>query len=300
MSLLATPLAPDTPPCAGSLIDGDVGLSDTCHGHRPGASSIRLMCDAFLKVAQQLLRGSSRISSSVMRKPMSRHRLAAASLLVSLAFTCALAKAAPIDPSEVPAAGSALGLPGGGESLGTGPSGGSTGVTDDTVEMLLRLQKSPGADAGAQARGSSRTSEGVASRSAPAAREAPGTAAPSIGDRSDSSLLPAGVVQELKDLKESVFGSGPEGAGIDDERANLRRGSAGSDDRGAYSVPATGGATGGGTRSAGDSPRASGSGLLANPVVRFIRENRGLSIGASLGLLAAVWLTANYRSRRRR
>lgn len=43
--------------------------------------------------------------------------------------------------------------------------------------------------------------------------------------------------------------------------------------------------------------QASGPGLLAHPVIRFIRENRGFVIGSSLGLLVAVWLTANYRSR---
>lgn len=234
---------------------------------------------------------------------MSRHRVVAATALASLILVLPLAQAAPIDPSEAPSAGSTLGLPGGDDGLGAGSVGsvgGAGGANDDTVEMLLRLQQSSGLEPAAQPRASARGARGAVSQgAAPLTRETPGAAPSAAGGRSDSSLLPAGVVQELKDLKESVFGSSLDGGGIGEETAHPRRGSAENFDRGGYSDPAIGGATGGGARSAGASPRASGGGLLANPVVRFIRENRGLSIGASLGVLAAVWLTSNYRSRSR-
>lgn len=42
------------------------------------------------------------------------------------------------------------------------------------------------------------------------------------------------------------------------------------------------------------SAEPSGPGLLSHPIVRFVRENRGLVIGGSLLALAVVWLTANY------
>lgn len=40
--------------------------------------------------------------------------------------------------------------------------------------------------------------------------------------------------------------------------------------------------------------------LLSLPVIRFIRENRGLTIAVSLGILVAVWLAANDRGRAHR
>lgn len=46
--------------------------------------------------------------------------------------------------------------------------------------------------------------------------------------------------------------------------------------------------------------REPGQGLLSNPVVRYIRENRGLIVSASLAVLIAVWLTASFSMRRSR
>ena len=46
--------------------------------------------------------------------------------------------------------------------------------------------------------------------------------------------------------------------------------------------------------------RQSDPGLFHHPVIRFIRENRLLTIAACVGVLAAMWLTANFSFRRRR
>ena len=40
--------------------------------------------------------------------------------------------------------------------------------------------------------------------------------------------------------------------------------------------------------------------FLSNPVVRFVRENRALALGAAVAVLVALWLTANFSSRSRR
>lgn len=46
--------------------------------------------------------------------------------------------------------------------------------------------------------------------------------------------------------------------------------------------------------------REPGESLLSNPVIRYIRENRGLIASASLAALVAVWLTASFSMRRSR
>ncbi|MFO1329347.1 MAG: hypothetical protein U1F56_18455 [Rubrivivax sp.] len=40
--------------------------------------------------------------------------------------------------------------------------------------------------------------------------------------------------------------------------------------------------------------------ILSNPVIRFVRENRGWALGAGVAVLVAVWLTANVSLRGRR
>ena len=40
--------------------------------------------------------------------------------------------------------------------------------------------------------------------------------------------------------------------------------------------------------------------LLSHPVVRFLREHRGLILTVSLGILAALWFTASFSMRRSR
>lgn len=152
---------------------------------------------------------------------------------------------------------------------------------DSRVELLLRVQ---GPQAGAS----------QAQAVPPAARERAADAGRT--DLPPSAASP-GVLQELKELRTSLFGEsaarpGDDGPGrrIESDPAGVERtagAAAGITPAGA--APAHGAGSGAGTE-----------GLLANPVVRFIRANRVSSIGASIGVLAAVWLLTSYRSRSRR
>ena len=46
--------------------------------------------------------------------------------------------------------------------------------------------------------------------------------------------------------------------------------------------------------------REPGQSLLSNPVIQYIRENRVMVVSLSLGVLAAIWLTASFSMRRGR
>ena len=50
----------------------------------------------------------------------------------------------------------------------------------------------------------------------------------------------------------------------------------------------------------GAARRDPGQGLLSNPVIQYIRENRVMVVSISLGVLAAIWLTASFSMRRGR
>lgn len=186
-----------------------------------------------------------------------------------------------IDASAVPAPGSAATLPGS-ESVDTPGTGGATRV--DAIELLLRMQTPTGAASAATV------------RPAPQAQGLP-TAA-----RSDTAEAPT-LLHELKEWKASVLGEGAtraEGAGQQGARQSEQGLDQPQATMGGWAGPAMSG-DGGGRSSAGAvSGRTGDGGFLAHPVVRFIRENRALSIGASIGLLAAVWLTTHYRSRGQR
>lgn len=138
------------------------------------------------------------------------------------------------------------------------------------MELLLQLQDKPSAFAKDQAGAAS----GPSLRRALTATAAGDAAADSSPD-------------VLGSMKKSMLGDAA-------QQSDTRP-----DAGGASPAPGAGAQTSAGPRTAADSsePRKS---LLNNPLVRYIRENRVLVIGVSLGLLAAVWLAAGFSMRRRR
>lgn len=174
--------------------------------------------------------------------------------------------AAPIDSKDVPAT-----LPGMDPAAALPMPAGGTGSPSGTVELLLQMQNQPAAAPPAE-----KKSPAVEASAKPSA-----TALPSQQPASST----------LLELKSSLLGAGAPLGG--DEAAS----------RGDRADPAmrSEGVTGySGSRGGAAAPRDADGGLLANPVIRFIRSNRELAIGGSIALLVAVWLTANYRGRSHR
>lgn len=145
-----------------------------------------------------------------------------------------------------------------------------------TVELLLQLQDQPGA---------------VAPTATVGRQESSRPAQPPLGARvptgSDTQEAPVNPLGSLKALMSSDSrSSSSEESGRTAERPDRPTTSAEpqgrrhADERGAPSQP-----------------RES---LLSNPLVRWVRENRTLTIAVSLIALAAVWLTANLSVRRGR
>ena len=140
-----------------------------------------------------------------------------------------------------------------------------------TVELLLQLQDRPNAPEVEPRR--SRTT------TLPRANRARGS------EQAEAPAQP----NPLLNLKPVLLGPGSSGYDRADARAEPGRGYRSLDDAGLTEAASP--------RPTGAGPRDS---LLSHPVVRFIRENRVLTISASIAVLAGIWLTANYPSRRRR
>lgn len=204
---------------------------------------------------------------------------------VALGLAAALAagplRAAPIDAGELQPVLPALGTPASDGSAGAASPApdGRTGAPD-AVDMLLRLQQD------------------VPARRSEPPRPAAGTMA-SARDGKDEGATPG---TRLKALKSGLFGTDAEQADVLAPDAGRLVGS--EEDvlaEGAREPMGTAAAPGF-DHAAPHAPAAqpAGPSLLANPIVRFIRENRALSLGASLALLGAVWFTSTYRGRRSR
>jgi hypothetical protein len=174
--------------------------------------------------------------------------------------------AAPIDSKDVPTT-----LPGMDPATAMPMPAGGTGSPSGTVELLLQMQNQPAAAPPAETKST-----------AVQASAKPSTAAlPSEGPASST----------LLDLKSSLLGAGaPLGGDDASSRGDRADPVTRPDGVTGYSAPRSGGAA----------SRDTDGGLLANPVIRFIRSNRELAIGGSIALLVAVWLTANYRGRSHR
>lgn len=192
----------------------------------------------------------------------------AAVLAVAVSLTAMPSQSAPLDGKDLPATppGSVMGLD---PATPLPTTGGSGGNGASAVELLLQMQNQPAAQPTPDRRPQS------SSTTTPAAAKPARDAASS----------------PLVELKSSLLGQGSSLAGAAepprDDRIDAVARAEGSSD---YAGPRNGAA----------SARGDDGGLLANPVIRFIRDHRELAIGGSLGLLVAVWLTANYRGGRQR
>lgn len=188
-------------------------------------------------------------------------------LLAGLCLATGAAVAAPATSEELNAAATA---PSGGAAAPSTPLVvGSSVSQSKTVELLLQLQDQPPQDK--PSADSPRRSVALPAKTA---------AAPAVDDPNP-----------LLALKETLLGSAtPRDSSPDTRRAETAD-AATPHGTMAARFPST--ATAGGDAE----PRQS---LLSNPVVRFLREHRGLILTASLGVLAALWFTASFSIRRGR
>jgi hypothetical protein len=207
---------------------------------------------------------------STMTLPATFAKRATLAVCVAVLATTPL-RAAPIDSKDVSAtlpAGTLQGLdPATTLPMPASGSGSPTG----TVELLLQMQNQPVATPPAERKPTTGKTATISS-----------TAAQSEAEPSSNALL---------ELKSSLLGAG---APLGSEGASTR------EDRAGPGMSAPGVTGPSGPRGSSVGTRDSDSGLLANPVIRFIRSNRELAIGGSIALLVAVWLTANYRGRSHR
>ena len=188
-------------------------------------------------------------------------------LLAGLCLATGATVAAPATSEELNAAATA---PSGGAAVPATPLVvGSSVSQSKTVELLLQLQDQP-----------------------PEAR--PSADSPRRSGPPPAKTAPAPVVEEanpLLALKETLLGSpSPRESSQDTRRAEP------ADAASPYATMATRSPSTAAGAVDGE-PRQS---LLSNPVVRFLREHRGLILTASLGILVALWFTANFSMRRGR
>lgn len=170
------------------------------------------------------------------------------------------------------------GLPGSRSSAIVLPA--TTGVPQSkTVELLLQLQDRP------------QTLEGSEKTSGSAAARRTVTAGPATSPGGTASTRHE-EPNPLAQLKSAIL-AGPSMS--QPGAANVRAPAEPGVDRASSlaGAPMRMGNLAAGYREPGDS-------LLAHPVVRFIRENRVLTVVGSLAVLAGIWLTANHSFHRRR
>lgn len=262
-----------TPPRQPATVEG----LDGPYRAASSLSSIRLIQRHFSARARPLQRLATNRSTPVYSK-----RIAPMSCIRAVFLAMALAApalAAPLDPGAVAPSGPVVEIP---TDPSTGGSKGSAASTkrDSTIDLLLRAQGPDGA------------ASQVPPRPVPEREGSP--------EAGRGNLPPPGspgVLQELKDLKTSVFGESSTGPG-DTGSTHSAGGDQGAADR---LADAPAGNTPAGAMPGRSADGSTGTaGLLTNPVVRFIRTNRTLSIAASIAVLAAVWLLTTYRSRSRR
>lgn len=206
-----------------------------------------------------------------LRQPL----VAAAELVISGVLSVTAAQAAPTTSGEVnatnEAASTALPAPSGLVPMAS-PAHDIGVRKSTTVELLLQLQNQPNA-----------LETGPPKSSPPAPGRAPGVAGKSVEP------APA-EPNPLLSLKAMLLGPGTSR----EDRTAAHRVEA---DSGYRSSESTGPSVPQAQRASNQEPRES---LLSHPVVRFIRENRVLTISVSIAVLAGIWLTANFPLRRRR
>jgi len=202
--------------------------------------------------------------------------LAALATCVAVLATTPLL-AAPIDSKDAAATTPGALGPGIDPATTLPVPGGGTGPASSTVELLLQMQNQPAAAPAPEGR--------------PAAGKAATHAATGAKPTQPTQSTQEPASNALLELKSSLLGAGP---ALDGEGHSPRA------DRGNPLARVEGVSSYSGPRSTRAGAGDSDGGLLANPVIRFIRNNRELAIGGSIALLVAVWLTANYRGRSHR
>jgi hypothetical protein len=159
-----------------------------------------------------------------------------------------------------------------------------TGVPQSrTVELLLQLQDNPQAL-------SAQTSTTSQNSRTTGAGTRPGTPVAADGSASSPAML-----EEEANLRERLKAAMLESASprpaTSESREDGARGT------GSSTLSSSGNSSYSIGSSRSSEPRES---LLSNPVIRFIRENRVLVVMTSLGILLAIWGTANFSMRRSR
>lgn len=147
------------------------------------------------------------------------------------------------------------------------------GVTHDkTIELLLQLQDQPEGQARKKA---AKDEPGKRAEERPQG----GAASPKVAAQDSAAL--AGLKQAVMAVSPGaqINTARPAGVEVATERAG---------------PTALGSGESHSTRSRSDGP-----GLLQLPLIRYIRENRGMVIGISLAVLGAMWLTATLSMRSR-
>lgn len=212
-----------------------------------------------------------------MKLPLLGHTVATVAGALLFAATPSPGVAAPATSEELSSAADVgAGPKPAGRSIGPvvtqAPS--TTVPQSKTVELLLQLQDQPNAYSGAisgapdPGRRSAKVDRGTA----------PGANAQAAHDEHNP----------LLNLKASILGPAQQRhAEQQDHRQSPDLGSA------ARQEASQGADSDRGMRDQADS-------LFSNPVVRYLRQNRGWVVSASLAALAAVWLTANFSMRRSR
>lgn len=170
-----------------------------------------------------------------------------------------------------------------GRSLANGMPGSPTGAPvsivpavpqSKSVELLLQLQEQP-----QQAAADGRGAAGAIKRpavAAPAATGAGGSAQPGPDESNPLATLKSAILRDAAPRRIDA------GAGSSTQPANPDRPQPGNPPP-------------------GSSPRTdAGPGLLSNPVVQYIRENRTLILTLCAAVLAGIWLTATFSMRRNR
>lgn len=206
-----------------------------------------------------------------LRQPL----VAAGELLISSVLFVTAAQAAPATseklngtneavPAALPALSGLVPMPSPAYDIGVRQA--------TTVELLLQLQNQPNA-----------LEAGPPKINPPTPGRAPGVAG-------KSAEPPTAGPDPLLSLKEMLLGPG---TSREDSRVNDRVEA----DSGYRSSESAGLPLPQAQRASNQEPRES---LLSHPVVRFIRENRVLTISVSIAVLAGIWLTANFPLRRRR
>lgn len=245
---------------------------DAAEAKRLSCGQFSLQAQALLSVVSGLVPYSFMSIASASAKPL------LALMLVSwLSLQPLRILAAPANSEELSSNADGRGAAGGSAGAGAGALPVVPSVPQSkTVELLLQMQDQP-----QPLGGDERSAAGPARRSTAAASAATPSTAAKAAEVAEPTPLAALKNAILRDAT-------PRPA---DTTSTQNPATPGSFERQATSTQSSGAAT---------SQRDPGQSLLSNPVIQYIRENRVMVVSLSLGVLAAIWLTASFSMRRGR